>query len=50
MVGAGERDQDEDEWRDAIEKLYMDDRNRIDIVAFVMERATIQTQVQVQIG
>lgn len=40
---------DEQEWRNAIASLYAADRARTDIAAFVMDRASIQTRVEVEV-
>lgn len=40
---------DEAEWREAIASLFAVDKGRSDVVAFVMERARIETKVSVNV-
>ena len=41
---------DEEEWHNAIQALYVEDKGRTDVAAFVLEKANITTQVVVGVG
>jgi hypothetical protein len=41
--------QSEEEWREAIASLFLVDKSRTDMAAIVMERASIQTRVEIKV-